>query len=138
MIDTGRVFGTKIDFGTRLHRDRVDTGAAFDDAEVEGAAWKPGGGEIIEDGDGAGERVYRIGGAVVVPAVAAWTGEDHLEAAATQSLTSDVVVAGTVEDDKRLIAKLGIAAQVAHTGEVSLPFLAYISDEDRRAGEFVK
>ena len=91
-----------------------------------------------EVGDGARQRMHRIGDAVVAPAMAARTADGDIEAPAGQGLRSDVVVIGAVQNHKglNLPAGAGLTAQVAHAAKIALAFFAHVGDEDQAVEDF--
>ncbi len=79
--------------------------------------------------------MHGVADAVIAPAMAAGTGDAHVEAPAGQRLAGDVIGARSIQDEEGFKTRSGGgAAQIAHSAQVAFAFLADIRNEDRNQG----
>ena len=86
-----------------------------------------------EFSDHPAERVDRIAGAIVAPAMPAGAGDGHFKAAAGQGPAGDVIGVGAVQNQERFRpGSIRLPAQVAHAAQVALAFLSHVGDQQGR------
>src|ERR1700693_4341600 len=124
-----------------MRGDGVDARSAFDDPEVVGRSRAAVGRQALrgKGGNGARQRMDRVGEAVIAPTVAAGAANSDIEAPAGESLRGDVIDIRTIQNQKRLNPDSGVrlAAQITHAAQVALAFLAHIGYENK-IPKFVK
>ena len=98
-----------------------------------GSARRAGRERSREFGNRPAERVDRIAGAVIAPAMPARAGDGHFKAAAGQGPAGDVIGVGAVQNQEGFgPGTIRVPAQVAHAAQVALALLAHVGDQQGR------
>ena len=128
-------FRAQINPRSRRLRNRVDRGAALEDADVVGGLLLASARDIglVEIGDNFGKCNQRIGFAEIAPGVPAFAAQSDFEAAAAEGVIDDGLRAGAIHHQRGsdIGAKRRSGEDVSHAAQVAFAFFPHRADKNK-------